>query len=268
MTTCLLIIPATSSSQNQCKNNGQVYAPNISDLYFNHTNVANLINDQTQSDDLANLTTVTVGNESAYNFTVSFESALYCSGIVESIQYCYQAKNNMSMGRVIDILYRVEDTQNRNITTMQSTQQSAGCSLVNNTHLICCDKVELNSDHFQITSMNYTLNFSVVVRNPNVQLLTLVGTIKGMYYISSSVLLLRFLIKLDIPTGNFHKLYNACSLRFISLPPPSLFPSRAPSFPPSFPPSLLPSLPPSLSPSLPPSLFPSLPPSLPSRPSP
>ena len=141
-----------------------VYTPNIPDSYFNDSNAARF-KEQTLSPQKP-------------NFAYIFELAQHnCSGIVASIQYCYQArKSDIGQKRdAFNLLSLVQDghqfTVNGRIT-IQTTPQESICTDIQKMRQNCCDKTFLNAtNRFQIPSA-----FGVVIINNTVQPLVLANS--------------------------------------------------------------------------------------------
>ena len=138
-----------------------VYTPNIPDSYFNDSNAARLRRNKKQ-----NLSSQKPNF--AYIFTESAQQN--CSGIVASIQYCYQARES-DIGQKRDafnLLSLVQDGQQFTVNsriTIQTTPQESICTDIWNMQQICCDKTFLNAtNRFQIPSA-----FGVVIINNTVR---------------------------------------------------------------------------------------------------
>ena len=138
-----------------------VYTPNIPDSYFNDSNATRFRRNR-------ELTLSPQKPNFAYIFTFFSESVQQhnCSGIVASIQYCYQArKSDIGQKRdAFNLLSLVQDgrqfTVNSRIT-IQTTAQESICTDIQNMKQICCDKTFLNAtNRFQIPSA-----FAVVIIN-------------------------------------------------------------------------------------------------------
>ena len=160
---------------------GFLYTPNIPDSYFNNENYRrNEIHDY---DD--NIVTGS-RNGFTYVFTLPSESVQRnCSGRVESIQYCYQARDS-DIGHTKDVFKflslvqepvqgEVQFTVNSSIT-IQTTPEDSVCSdPPGGIQQICCDTTFLSStNQFQIPPSTYT--FGVVVINKDVKPLAFANT--------------------------------------------------------------------------------------------
>ena len=161
---------------------GFLYTPNIPDSYFNDENYR-----RNQIHDYDNNTVTGSRDGVTYVFTLPSESVQRnCSGRVESIQYCYQARNNDRDERqnVFNFLSLVQEpvqggvqfTVNSSIT-IQTTPEDSICSdPPGGIQQICCDTTFLNAtDQFQIPPSTYT--FGVVIINNTVKPLAFANTV-------------------------------------------------------------------------------------------
>ena len=130
---------------------------------------------------------IVTGSQSGftYIFTLPSESVQHnCSGRVESIQYCYQARNrDLGLTRnVFNFLSLVQEpvvqfTVNSSIT-IQTTPEISICSDPPGIDIeqICCDTTFLSAtNQFQIPPSTYT--FGVGIINNNVKPLALTNTV-------------------------------------------------------------------------------------------
>ena len=142
-----------------------VYTPNIPDSYFNDSNAARFRRNREQI-------LSSPKHNFVYIFTIPSELAQHnCSGRVESIQYCYQAKDSdIGLKRdAFKLLSLIQDelqfTVNSQITIQTTPQEGICTNLSGNIHQICCDTTFLNAtNQFQIPS-----SFGVVIINNTVR---------------------------------------------------------------------------------------------------
>ena len=168
-----------SSSVFQCQFSSQpsgfFYTPNIPDSYFNDENYI-------MTNEVAELV-----NGITHIFTLPSESVQRnCSGRVESIQYCYQARDSDRNERqnVFNFLSLIQEpvqngvqfTVNSSIT-IQTTPEDSICSdPPGGIEQICCDTTFLSpTNQFQIPPSTYT--FGVEIINNNVKPLAFANTV-------------------------------------------------------------------------------------------
>ena len=151
------------SSLFQCQpttdQSGHVFAPNIPDLYFNHTNALQLTQQTT-------LTSLSIDRRTIFVFTTPPETT--CSGTVLAIEFCslaFDGEINREVLRFVSLnrnefQFTVIDFDPISI---RANAQTANCSfLEDNNQYICCDTYTLPDDEqFQIPSSDYT--FGVVI---------------------------------------------------------------------------------------------------------
>ena len=162
---------------------GFLYTPNIPDSYFNDENYRN-----NEIHDYNNNIVTESRDGLTYVFTLPSESLQRnCSGRVESIQYCYQARNSDRDERqnVFNFLSLVQEpvqggvqfTVNSSIT-IQTTPENSICSDPPgmNIEQICCDSTFLSAtNQFQIPPSTYT--FGVMIINNSVKPLAFTNTV-------------------------------------------------------------------------------------------
>ena len=147
----------------------QVFAPNIPDLYFNHTNAAAF----RTARDGANLTTVTGGSRTTFIYTTPPESA--CSGTVTAIQYCYNTKIN-TKPNFLRFLSLSRDGFDFTVSEKRTGKANGVCSDYpgSDGQRVCCGKKNLAiNKQFRIPS-NYT--FGVILLRDDIQPLVFSGT--------------------------------------------------------------------------------------------
>ena len=144
---------------------GFLYIPNIPDSYFNDENYRN--------NDYNNIVT---GSRDGftYVFTLPSESVQRnCSGRVESIQYCYRARNSdiRQTRDVFNFLSLVQEpvqggvqfTVNSSITIQTTPEDSICSNPPGNIQQICCDTTFLSAnDQFQIPPSTYTFGVEII----------------------------------------------------------------------------------------------------------
>ena len=141
---------------------GFLYTPNIPDSYFNDESYM-------MTNEVAELV-----NGVIHIFTLPSESVQRnCSGRVESIQYCYQARDS-DIGQTREafnflslvqesVQEGVQFTVNSSIT-IQTTPKDSICS--GSIQQICCDTTFLSStDQFQIPPSTYTFGVGNIIHN-------------------------------------------------------------------------------------------------------
>ena len=202
-------------AQYQCQfssqQSGQVFIPNIPDLYFTPENAAARFG--------GNLTETSQQNGTTYIFTLpALSSERNCSGTVLSLQYCFLARardigNTLS---VFDLLSLTRDgnqfTVNERFAPPQITLRQDMCADPPEMGMrrVCCTTVSLESGQVQVPASAFT--FGVLT---NVRLLTFVdrvnverftyrptgnseltrgSTFQGSSRMNSSLLLLRFFL--------------------------------------------------------------------------
>ena len=151
--------------QHSTHQDGQVFIPNIPDLYFNHTNAAFKISELMRS-----------RNGSTYFFTIPPEFECNCSGTVVAIQYCYRAgRNRINNEQESDVFSFHSVTRDGFVFTVTSsftvraTPQETKCTDVEingRTRYLCCDTTTLSAENqFCISPKNYTFGVTIVNRN-------------------------------------------------------------------------------------------------------
>ena len=162
--------PLVFQCQFSSEPSGFLYTPNIPDSYFNDENYRN-----NEIHDYDNNNMVTGSRDGVtYVFTLPSESVQRnCSGRVDSIQYCYQARDNNrnKIQNVFKFLSLVQEpvqdevqfTVNSSIT-IQSTPKDSICSdPPGNIQQICCDSTSLSAtDQFQIPPSTYTFGVEII----------------------------------------------------------------------------------------------------------
>ena len=154
---------------------GFFYTPNIPDSYFNDESYM-------MTNEVAELV-----NGVIHIFTLPSESVQRnCSGKVESIQYCYQARGS-DIGqtrKAFNFLSLVQEsvqegvqfTVNSSIIIQTTPEESICSDPPGGIEQICCDTTFLNAtDQFQIPPSTYT--FGVVIINNNVKPLAFANTV-------------------------------------------------------------------------------------------
>ena len=145
---------------------GFIYTPNIPDFYFNDESY-------TMTNEVAELV-----NGVTNIFTLPSESVQRnCSGRVESIQYCYQARDSDRKKRqnVFNFLSLVQEsvqdgvqfTVNSSITILTTPEDSICTDRPGRgMQQICCDTVFLNAtNQFQIFPSMYTFGIQIINNN-------------------------------------------------------------------------------------------------------
>ena len=158
---------------------GFLYIPNIPDSYFNDENY--------RDNDYDNNIVTESQNGFTYVFTLPSESVQRnCSGRVESIQYCYQAKDS-DIGQTRDVFKflslvqePVEDgvqfTVNSSITIQTTPEDSICTDPPGMIQQICCDITFLSAtNQFHIPPSTY--KFGVEIINNNVKPLAFANTV-------------------------------------------------------------------------------------------
>ena len=151
--------------QHSTHQDGQVFIPNIPDLYFNHTYAADKIN-----------MLMRPRNGYTYYFTIPPESAeRNCSGTVVAIQYCHRAsqyrinyKQNVFSFRSVtrdDLVFTVTSS-----FTVKTTPLESECTEVPDdsqaTIYLCCDTTTLSADNqLSISPESYTFGVTIVEHN-------------------------------------------------------------------------------------------------------
>ena len=135
---------------------GQVYTPNIPDLYFDPGNAAAF-----SMGVEANCTITERGLTSI--FTLPAESVKRnCSGEVRSVQYCYMAGGE-DMGEtrtafsLVTLIQRdtLDQFLVKSTYDVESTPRSSICVRAHNNSWYCCDKTPLDSNLLDIDSTEY-----------------------------------------------------------------------------------------------------------------
>ena len=144
--------------QHSTHQDGQVFIPNIPDLYFDHTNVAFKISELMRS-----------RNGYTYFFTIPPERN--CSGTVVAIQYCYGAGQNR-INNEQDVFSFHSVTRDGFVFTVTSsftvrtTPQESKCTDVEingQTRYLCCDTTTLSAENqFCISPKSYTFGVTIV----------------------------------------------------------------------------------------------------------
>ena len=147
--------------QHSTHQDGQVFIPNIPDLYFDHTNAASQKNLFIQA-----------GNSFTYFFTIPPESAeRNCSGTVVAIQYCYRVHQNL-INSAEDVFSFHSVTRDGLVFTVTSsftvttTPLESICTQVSGNHYLCCDTTTLSADNqLSISSESYTFGVTIIDNN-------------------------------------------------------------------------------------------------------
>ena len=140
--------------QHSTDQDGQVFIPNIPDLYFDYTYPAGM-KDLLKSE-----------NGVTYFFTIPPESAeRNCSGTVVAIQYCYWVhKNRINSTQDVFSFHSVTRdgfvfTVNNSFTE-RTTPLESKCTEISGKHYFCCDTATLSE--LSISSESYTFGVTIV----------------------------------------------------------------------------------------------------------
>ena len=144
--------------QHSTHQDGQVFTPNIPDLYFNHTYAADMEHMLTQ-----------LSNGVTYFFTIPPESAeRNCSGTVVAIQYCYRVRWNIinSTQDVFSFHSVTRDgfdfTVTSSFTVRTTPHQESECAQSRRWYL-CCDTITLSAENqLSISPESYTFGVTMV----------------------------------------------------------------------------------------------------------
>ena len=145
--------------QHSAHQDGQVFIPNIPDLYFDHTNAA----------DMTSLL-MRASNGVTYFFTIPPESAeRNCSGTVVAIQYCYQVhKNRIDSAQDVYLFHSVTRdgfvfTVTSSFTVRTTPHLESECTQVSRNHYLCCDTTTLSADNqLSISLESYTFGVTII----------------------------------------------------------------------------------------------------------
>ena len=156
---------------------GPVYTPNISDFYFDPSNVATGESDGSLS---SNFPSTTNRRQTVYIFPIPIESE--CSGTVVAIQYCYSGRE-LHLNSLLTIVQNFlaldgNGATTNSITPIESVPSSDKC-VASSGRIHCCDTVHLRQEQqFQIPSNPSTpfLYGLRINRNSDGQLLTFSNT--------------------------------------------------------------------------------------------
>ena len=144
--------------QHSTHQDGQVFIPNIPDLYFNAADIKNLL--------------MKARNGYTYFFTIPPKSAeRNCSGTVVAIQYCYRVHSNRinSAQDVFSFHSVISDgfdfTVNSSFTVTATPHQENECTQVSGNHYLCCDTTTLimsADNQLSISSESYTFGVTII----------------------------------------------------------------------------------------------------------
>ena len=148
--------------QHSTHQDGQVFIPNIPDLYFDHTNAASFISQ--------NNLFIQAGNSFTYFFTIPPESTeRNCSGTVVAMQYCYQIRQTLinSMQDVFSFHLVTRDgfefTVTSSFTVRTTPHQESECTQVSSSDLyLCCDTTTLSDNQLRISPERYTFGVTII----------------------------------------------------------------------------------------------------------
>ena len=156
-------VPSLFQCQSSSEQNGQVFTPNIPDLYFEHENAYSF-----RISDIANLTVLQPALEPArgYFFTLPPQSAERdCSGTVQAVEYCYQRSDTDpeslrfdlvivdNSSSVIQERFPVEHTPSGDTCTLHTRRQAQTW--------LCCVTTQLSSEN-QFNIPSSSILFGVV----------------------------------------------------------------------------------------------------------
>ena len=154
---------SASAALFQCQHStlqdGQVFIPNIPDLYFDHTNAAS-----------QNNLFIQAGNSFTYFFTIPPESAeRNCSGTVVAMQYCYQIRQIL-LNSIQDVFsFRLvtrdefEFTVTSSFTVRTTPHQENECTQVSSSNrYLCCDTTTLSDNQLSISPERYTFGVTII----------------------------------------------------------------------------------------------------------
>ena len=145
--------------QHSTHQDGQVFTPNIPDLYFDPASFKGMKNSVSKS-----------RNGFTYIFTIPPESAeRNCSGTVVAIQYCYWVHKD-NIGSIHDVFSFHSVTRDgfafavTDSFTVRTTQhQESDCRKIMGKDYLCCDTTTLGADNqLSISTDNYTFGVTIV----------------------------------------------------------------------------------------------------------
>ena len=142
--------------QHSTHQDGQVFTPNIPDLYFDPASFTDSMkNSVSKSSDRV-----------TYIFTIPPESAeRNCSGTVVAIQYCYRVHRDLinSTQDVFSFHSMTRDklafTVTSSFTVTTTPHQKSECKKISGKHYLCYDTATLSAD---ISPDNYTFGVTIV----------------------------------------------------------------------------------------------------------
>ena len=138
---------------------GDVYTPNIPDLYFNRENTATFSTSQN-----ANLTTLLESR--TYFFTIPRLSAQRnCSGTFTTIQYCYQVNLSTIPSPIFSFYFATREGSSFTVDrSFLVTPSMSKCTSIAADLLICCETRDLSvREQISIRSSEFT--FGLVSRD-------------------------------------------------------------------------------------------------------
>ena len=150
--------------QHSTHQDGQVFTPNIPDLYFDHTNADDFA--RPGKDSLL----TRPSNGTTYFFIIPPESAeRNCSGTVVAIQYCYRVhRNRINSAQDVFSFHSVTRdgfvfTVNSSFTVRTTPHQESECTNIMGMHYFCCDTTTLSADNqLSISSESYTFGVTII----------------------------------------------------------------------------------------------------------
>ena len=146
--------------QHSTHQDGQVFIPNIPDLYFDHANTISMLSSLIQ-------TTATV----TYFFTIPPESAeRNCSGTVVAIQYCYRVHQNfINSAQDVFLFHSVtrdgfDFTVDSSFTVRTTPHLESECIRIFELQFyLCCDTTTLSTENqLSISPESYTFGITIV----------------------------------------------------------------------------------------------------------
>ena len=150
--------------QHSTHQDGQVFIPNIPDLYFDHVNTVSMLSSLIQTMDSA-----------TYFFTIPPESAeRNCSGTVVAIQYCYRVPQNLINSAQLDVFLFHSVTRdgfvftvNSSFTVRATPHLESECTRIFGLQFyLCCDTATLSAENqLSISPESYTFGITIINAN-------------------------------------------------------------------------------------------------------
>ncbi len=175
--------PPLFQCQPSSEQDGLVFTPNIPDFYFNFEKAGNF-----RAGPGANLTTLS--QDISYIFTIPpVSSQRDCSGTVVAMQFCYEYRDNRSLGTTVNAFQfftltrdGIEFTVDSSFT-VQTTLTTCTDDLSAFVSRVCCSKVTSN-EFGELVIPSYDYIFGIAhIRDSQIQLLALNPPLVSVQYL-------------------------------------------------------------------------------------